>query len=373
MRIIITGGGTGGHIYPALAIAKGLQNKIREAEILYVGTKKGLEAEIVPKAGLPFQTISVEGLSRPFSYRTLASVFKACKGCWEGWHILRAFRPHVVIGTGGYVCGPLVFAAATLGIPTLLHEQNAVPGLTNRILARLVDGICVTFEDSLKYFPAKEKVHLTGLPVRQEIMGMERLTGIKALGLSANKTTIVVTGGSRGARSLNLAMSRAYGKLLQRDQVQFYHITGPGGYEEMLSFLAQENISLDGRENLRIVPYLYEMEYALAAADIIVGRAGASFLSEIMLRGLPSVLVPYPYAAANHQEYNARSLEKKGAAKMVLDQELEQGKLFTALEEIINNVSLRAEMAEAAKGMGKINALDEITQLIVGISKPEQR
>lgn len=373
VRIIITGGGTGGHIYPALAIAKGLQNKVPGVDVLYVGTKKGLEADIVPKTGQPFQTINVEGLYRPFSLRTLFSLLKAVKGSWDGRKILRDFKPHVVIGTGGYVCGPLVFSAASLGIPTLIHEQNAFPGLTNRILARFARHVCVTFEDSMKYFPRRKNISITGLPVREEIISRKRLIGLTNLGLPEDKLTVVVTGGSRGARSLNYAMGRVYQRFQDDNNIQFYHITGQTGYQESLSFYEKNSIDVSKHDRIKIVPYLYQMEDALASADIIIGRAGASFLSEIMVKGIPSILVPYPYAAANHQEHNARAMEKRGAAKVILDQELGEEKLLSVLETIINDATSRSQMGAAAKEMGKVNALDDIIKIIVGISKSNQR
>ncbi|MEL7565377.1 MAG: undecaprenyldiphospho-muramoylpentapeptide beta-N-acetylglucosaminyltransferase [Dehalobacterium sp.] len=368
MRIIITGGGTGGHIYPALAIAKGLQNKVPGVDVLYVGTKNGLEADIVPKSGLFFKTIDVEGLNRPFSHRTLFSLLKAAKGTWEGRKILRSFKPDVVIGTGGYVCGPLVFSASTLGISTLIHEQNAFPGLTNRILARFVRHICVTFEDSLKYFPCKKNISITGLPVREEIISRKHLAGLTNLSLSKDKLTVVITGGSRGARSLNFAMGSVYQRFWNDKSIQFYHITGQTGYQESLSFYKENGLEVLHHDRIKMVPYLYQMEDALAAADIIIGRAGASFLSEVMVKGIPSILVPYPFAAANHQEHNARAMEKRGAAKVILDHELEEGKLLSVLETIINDVTLRSRMGVAAKEMGKANALEDIIKIIVGIS-----
>lgn len=373
MRIIITGGGTGGHIYPALAIAKGLQSKIAGADILYVGTKKGLEADIVPKAGLPFQTIDVEGFSRPFSHRTLVSAGKAVKGSWEGRRILHRYKPHVVIGTGGYVCGPLVLAAASSGIPTLIHEQNAFPGLTNRILARFVTHVCVTFEDSLKYFPRGKKISLTGLPVRPEILSADRSIARKNLSLAEDKLTVVITGGSRGARSLNYAMGAVYQKLQNEKKLQFYHITGQTGYGEALAFLKENGIKTAENPQIKMVPYLYQMEDALAAADMIIGRAGASFLSEVMVRGIPSILAPYPFAAANHQEHNARSMERRGAAKVISDQDLGEGKLLSVLETIIADAPLRVQMGAAAREMGRINALDHMIKIIVGISEANQR
>lgn len=367
--MIITGGGTGGHIYPALAIAQGLLKKVPGTDILYVGTTKGLEADIVPKSGLPFRTIDVEGLSRPISHRTFISLLKAAKGSLGGMSILRSFKPHVVVGTGGYVCGPLVLAAAVLGIPTLIHEQNAFPGLTNRILSRFTKQVCVTFEDSIKYFPRQRNISLTGLPVREEILMAERPASLKNLGLAEDKLTVVITGGSRGARSLNYAMGEVYREYHTKENVQFYHITGQTGYKESLSYFEENKIDIQKNPRIKIVPYLYEMEDALAAADLIIGRAGASFLSEIMVRGIPSILIPYPFAAGNHQEHNARAMEKRGAAQVVLDQDLKGGKLLAVLGTIINNTLLLKQMGKAAKEMGKENALDDIIKTIVGISK----
>lgn len=373
VRIIITGGGTGGHIYPALAIAEGLRKEIPGVDILYIGTKNGLEADLVPKTGFAFKTIDVEGLHRPFSHRTVLSVLKAMKGSLDGRKIISYFKPDVVIGTGGYVCGPVVFSAASFGIPTLIHEQNAFPGLTNRILSRFVGHICVTFEDSIKYFPKKKNISITGLPVREDIISREAKMGLKNLGLANHKLTVVITGGSRGARSLNYGMSAVYQRFLNDQSIQFYHITGQRGYQESLSFYQENKLDIAKSDQIRIVPYLYQMEDALAAADIIIGRAGASFLAEIMVKGIPSILVPYPYAAANHQVYNARAMEKRGAAKVILDHELEEGKLLPVLEEIKNDVVLRSQMGAKTKEMGKVNALEDIIKIVVAISKSNQR
>ncbi|MGI6711636.1 MAG: undecaprenyldiphospho-muramoylpentapeptide beta-N-acetylglucosaminyltransferase [Bacillota bacterium] len=368
LRVIITGGGTGGHIYPALAIAKGLKESFDSTEILYVGTNKGLEADIVPKSGLAFTTVCVEGFTRPISVKTISSVFKALKGCWESLNVVRAYKPHVVVGTGGYVCGPVVLAAALLGIPTVIHEQNAIPGFTNRILSRFADRVCVTFEDSIKYFSKKEGIQLTGLPVRPEIISMDQKTGIQSLGLSEDKITVVITGGSRGARSINMGAEKVLCAFFNRKDIQVVHVTGHDGFDDTLSTMKKNGIVPGKGSNIIVVPYLYQIEHALAAADIIVGRAGASFLSEIMVRGIPSILIPYPYAANNHQEYNARSLVCHGAAKMILDKNLTGNILLKTLEEMIADVPLRKRMAGAAKEMGKINALNEIIDIIAGIS-----
>jgi len=369
LRVIITGGGTGGHIYPALAIAQGLRERLNDAEILYVGTKTGLEAEIVPKFGFPFKTVSVEGFSRPIRPRTMGSVLKAVKGSWESFALVRGFKPDTVIGTGGYVCGPVVLAAALSGVTTVIHEQNAFPGLTNRVLGRFVDKVCVTFEDSIKFFPKRKRVYLTGLPVRPEIISMDREKGINALGLSEGKKTIVIMGGSRGAKSINRAITEIVDHLKQREDIQVFHIAGHAGYEETVSLLEKKDIFPGRGSRFVVVPYLHHMEYALAAADVIVGRAGASFLSEIMVKGIPAILIPYPYAAANHQEFNARSLAQRGAARVILETNLSPDRLFKELEDILDDGMLRTKMAEAAIKLGNVNALNEILDIIIGTGK----
>jgi len=207
MRVLVTGGGTGGHVYPALAIARGIREQHPEAEILFVGTSKGIEADIVPREGFAFRTVSVEGLPRKkMSPKTLGTVFKAVKGTFQAYRILKEFKPSVVVGTGGYVCFPVVMTASLLVVPTLIHEQNAFPGLTNRLLAERVTKVALTFPESEKYFGPGADIVLTGLPVRPEVRRAERERGIAAFGLDPDRFTILVTGGSQGARSINRAM-----------------------------------------------------------------------------------------------------------------------------------------------------------------------
>lgn len=368
MRIIITGGGTGGHIYPALAIAKGIQGRWPEAEILYLGTAQGLEADIVPKAGINFQEITVQGFARPFSWRTVRSGLIAVRGICQAMHRLRQFKPDLVVGTGGYVCGPVVLAAFLQGVPTVIHEQNAMPGITNKLLARFADAVCVSFAEAIPHFANQKKIHLTGLPVRAEIGQAQRGLALTALGLKEERTTIVVTGGSRGARKINQAVVDALPEFIHRTDLQFYHITGPKEFADTVAALRAKGIEAEKLDNLRVVPYLYGMENALAAADLIIGRAGASFLAEVMLRGIPAILVPYPFAAANHQFFNARALATKGAALVITDQELTGEKLVGVLTALTAETSRRLAMAKAAKELGRKNALNDILDVIFEIS-----
>lgn len=362
MRVILTGGGTGGHIYPALAIAKGLLARDPETEILYVGIRDGMEARLVPEAGIEFAGISGKGLPRRLSLDTIKVIGKSFKALWETKKVLRQFHPDLVVGTGGYVSGPVVLTAALFNIPTLLHEQNAMPGITNRILARFVRRVMVTFPESMDRFGVKKKLELVGLPVRPEIGHVSRNVGAKKFKLRPDRLTFLVTGGSRGAQTLNQAMIEVLAHLAQRPDIQVIWATGEKTYTQTLEGLKERAISW-ARPEWRVLEYLSDMPEALACADIFIGRAGAASLAELMITGIPSLLIPYPYAAENHQEHNAQAIVQAGAAKMILDSELDGGRLWKEVESLISQPSLLSEMKAAAKSLAQPKALDKIVDL----------
>lgn len=364
MRILLAGGGTGGHIYPALAIAERLKELHPECEILYVGTEKGLESRIVPQRGIPFRTVAVEGLPRKLSPALLKAIGKAAGGCVEAKKIVKQFRPDLVIGTGGYVCGPVVLAAWMAGIRTMIHEQNAFPGVTNKILARFASVTMVNFQAAEQYFVHKKRIYVTGLPVRQEVLRTEKKAGLDYLGFSADKITLLISGGSRGARSINRAMAKAYPDLVKLDDLQILHLTGTLDYQDTLDAIAAEGIDLQAYPQVLVKPYLDEMQYGLAAADFCVCRAGATFLAELTACGLPGILIPYPYAAENHQEYNAKALVDQHAAVMILDKELTGKRLYQNIMELYQQPEKRKQMAAHARNAGKRDSLDQIIQLI---------
>ncbi|OPZ75371.1 MAG: UDP-N-acetylglucosamine--N-acetylmuramyl-(pentapeptide) pyrophosphoryl-undecaprenol N-acetylglucosamine transferase [Firmicutes bacterium ADurb.Bin456] len=364
MRFIVSGGGTGGHIYPALAIARGLQNRYPGAEILYVGTSGGMEGDIVPRAGLPFRGIPAAGLRRKLSLHNLLVFWRAGHGFLQASGVIRKYRPSVVIGTGGYVCGPVVLAAALKGIPTLIHEQNALPGITNRILARFSSKVAVTFADSAIFFPHKEKTVLTGLPVRPEVLSADREEGLKKLDYQVNRFLLLAFGGSRGARSVNQAMLGVLKKYAGDPRLNVLLVTGKDGYEDFLRDCSKESIDLAKTGNIKVSPYLYNMQDALAAADLVISRAGAATLAELTALGIPSILIPYPYASENHQEFNARALEKEGAAQVVLDRDLNGELLCHKVETLLKKPDLLSQMAEASKRMGKQRALQDIIDCV---------
>ncbi len=364
MRILLSGGGTGGHIYPALAIAERLKALHPECEILYVGTEKGLENRIVPQRGIPFKTIAVEGLPRKISPAMWRALKKAAGGCAEAKKIVKQFRPDLVIGTGGYVCGPVVLAAYLTGVPTMIHEQNAFPGLTNKVLARFARVIMVNFQAAEQYFVHKDRIKVTGLPVRQEVLCTDKKAGLEYFGFSDKKTTLLISGGSRGARSINRAMAKAYPDLIKLNDLQIIHLTGAVDYQDTLDVIAAEGIKLEDYPQIIVKPYLDEMQYGLAAADFCVGRAGATFLAELTACGLPGILIPYPYAAENHQEYNAKALVDQDAAVMILDKELTGSRLCQNIKELYQNLDKRDRMAVNARNAGKRDSLDQIVRLI---------
>lgn len=363
MRIIISGGGTGGHIYPAITIARAIAG-LTECEILFVGTKTGLEADIVPKEGFQFATVEAGGLERRLTLANVGALFRAAGGLFQSLTLIRRFRPDLVIGTGGYVCGPVLLTASLLGVPTIIQEQNVIPGVTNRILARFVRKIAVGYQEAGQFFGAgRDKVVVTGNPVRPDVLTATRRQGLDAFALSADRLTLLVAGGSRGARTINTAMVEVHRRFAGRGDLQILHVTGQNEYNNIVGLIREAGIDVEKTGNITVVPYLYNMPEALAAADLAVFRAGAIGLAELTARGVPAVLVPYPYAAENHQEHNARVLENLGAAIVIRDAELSGERLADTVERLISDKAALAAMAEASRGLGRPEAAAAIARL----------
>lgn len=360
MRFVVAGGGTGGHIYPALAIARGLQQRYPNCEIMYIGTGRGLEADIVPKAGYDFHAVRAVGIKRSLTLQNLKVPLEAMAGYRESRKLISDFAPRVVIGTGGYVCGPVLLAAFRLKIATFIHEQNALPGVTNRILSRVVDRVAVTFQDSLAYFPARARPYLTGLPVRPEILSADRTKAREKFGIAAEEMMVLSFGGSQGARSINRAVAEAINSLSALPGLKMLHVTGSGQHRDFLEILGKDAGPGSLPDNINIMPYMYDMPEALAAADLVISRAGAATLAEITARGLPSVLIPFPYATGNHQEYNAKALVSRGAAELVRDSELNGTTLVGIMKRLLQNRQELMKMAGSSRGLGKPRALDDI-------------
>lgn len=367
-RVIISGGGTGGHIYPAITIDRAIA-EIEPTEFLYVGSKTGLENTLIPKEGLPFVTLDVRGLERKLSFRNFITLGKTAASLIKAEAIIHRFKPDVVIGTGGFVCGPVLLAASLSGIPTLVQEQNVIPGVTNTILSKFVNRIALGYREAAGRFKNKDVLVYTGNPVRQDILTVSREEGRGALGLEPDKFTLLVAGGSRGARSINTAMIEVHKYFKDIDDIQILHITGDHEYDRVIKQL--DGIDRKGRygQGSRIIPYLHDMPAALAAADLAVYRAGAVGLAELAVRGVPSILIPYPYAAEDHQRYNAQALVMCGAAKMILDKMLTGRDLLEEILHLKENPKALENMTKASKSMGKPQAARAIAELALSIAR----
>lgn len=361
MKVLLSGGGTGGHIYPALALIDYIKEQHPETEFLYVGTKKGLESKIVPDKDIPFETIEIQGFRRTLSMDNVKTVTLFIKGIKESKKIIKEFKPDIVIGTGGYVCAPIVYAAHKLKIPTLIHEQNSVAGMTNKFLSRYVDKIGICFPDVATDFP-KEKVVLVGNPRAQEVANVGKSDVLMEYGLEPSKKTVVIFGGSRGALTINNGMKEAL-PLFEKEGYQTLYASGNLYYDEV-SQLA-ENMTCS---HVKVVPYIKNMEHVLANVDLVVGRAGATSLAEITALGLPSILIPSPNVTNDHQTKNANSLVQVNAAKMIRDSELTGAVLVKEVNGIMNNNDVRQEMAKASKEQGIPDASQRIYQLIESLT-----
>jgi UDP-N-acetylglucosamine--N-acetylmuramyl-(pentapeptide) pyrophosphoryl-undecaprenol N-acetylglucosamine transferase len=367
MRVVLTGGGTGGHIYPALAVGRELKIRFTDCELLYIGTHKGLESSIVPQQGIPFEPIDITGFRRSLSWENVRTVIRFWQGVRRSKALLRKFQPDAVVGTGGYVCGPVVYAASRLGIPTLIHEQNVVPGLTNKFLSRFVDAVAVSFRESVPYFSQCRSVEHAGNPCATAVIGADRSRGFASLGLAPDTPFVLAVGGSRGAKALNEAMIGIVPSLAKLPGVHFVFVTGERFHEETLSKIKRLSPVAGGR--VHVLPYVLNMPEVLAAASLVVSRAGASSIAEITSIGVPSILVPSPNVTNNHQEPNARSLADAGAGELILERDLSGESLFASVSAIMNDPVRRESMALAARGLGMPGAAQTIGEQLTRIMR----
>ncbi len=352
VRVLLAGGGTGGHVFPALALADALRRHAPETEILFVGTERGMERHAVPQAGYPIRMISVIGLRRQVSWEWFRFPFALNHSLRETRRLFRAFRPHLVIGTGGYVSGPVGVMAGWFGVPLVIQEQNSYPGITTRLLAWLADQVHLTFPESERFFLRKRNLQVSGNPTRSEIGSVGRTEARKRLGFAQDKPTLCVIGGSQGAHSINVALSEALDRLTASG-IQVLWQTGERDYE----WASQTAARCEGA--VRAQGFV-DMPTALGAADLVLCRAGAMTLAEITRCGLPAILVPYPYATANHQEHNARSLVEAGAAELILDRELSGDLLTEKVSALLKNTERLARMRRTSRSLGRPMAAQEI-------------
>jgi len=358
MKIVVSGGGTGGHIYPALALIREIREQTKDADFLYIGTKNGLESQLVPREKIPFESIHITGFKRKLSFENVKTIVRFLKGVTDSKKLLKKFKPDVVIGTGGYVCGPVVYAAAKLQIPTIIHEQNSVPGLTNKFLSRYVDKIAICFEDAREFFP-RQKVVFTGNPRASEVIGQDGIKGRISQGLSLKLPTVLIFGGSRGARPINEAVVKSLSDLGKKPY-QVLYVTGDVHYEDV-----KKEVELVGNpKNVVIKPFIHNMPEVLAGVDLVVSRAGATTLAELTSLGVPSILIPSPYVTNNHQEKNARSLSSKGAAELLLEKDLNSKSLVKAIDTILMDQAKLTEMKTKAKKMGVPDSAERLFRVM---------
>lgn len=369
-KILIATGGTGGHINPALAVAGYIRENYPQAQILFVGTAVKMEAQLVPAAGYDFKTIDIQGFSRDLTpsgiKQNVATVIKLVKSSSQAKKIIKEFGPDVVLGFGGYVGGPVLRTACKLGIPTAIHEQNAFPGVTNKALAKLVDKVMLTAPEAEKYMQPKNPCVVTGLPVRGELINANREFSRAELGVD-ERPVILSMGGSLGARVINNAVTQLIEERYERKDCYFLHATGKAGVGMFDVIEKEKNISLKENKHIMLREYINDMHRCMAAADLVICRAGASSLSEIQAMGKPSILVPYPYAAENHQYYNAMELVKNNAAILIEEKDFTGERLIKEIDALLADRKRLEELGANAKKMAIYDATERIVSCICEI------
>lgn len=369
-KILFATGGTGGHINPALAVAGYIRENYPKAEILFVGTADRMEAQLVPAAGYDFKTIEIQGFSRELNFEGLKHNIKTVnllfKSEGQAKKIIEDFKPDVVIGFGGYVSGPVLSVAARMGIPTAVHEQNAFPGVTNKNLAKKVDVVMLTAPEAEKLLKPKNPCVVTGLPIRGEIISANKEFARAEMKLDS-RPLILSMGGSLGARAINEAVKYLILHRFEKKDCYYLHATGKAG-ASMIDDIGKD-VDLNANPQIMLREYINDMDRCLAAADLVVCRAGASSLSEIQALGKPSILVPYPYAAENHQYYNAKTMSDRDAAILIEEKDFMGERLLSEVEKLLSKPERLKKMGENARAMAILDASQRITECVCKIVK----
>jgi len=355
---LIAGGGTGGHIYPAIATIEALSEK-GQFDFLFVGGKRGIEMSLIPKHGVAMRSIWISGFQRYFTLKNLLFPLKLLVSLVQSWKIVTEFNPSVVVGTGGYVAGPVLYVAAKLGFPVLIQEQDVLPGVTTRLLKKQAKRICLAFEGAKKYFEdCLEKTVVTGNPVRKSLKTKSKSDALQRWGFSPDKPVLFVFGGSQGSRAINQAMAEILPQLINDYGIQLLWQAGEKEYPK----ISELEINNDA---VKIIPFVHEMEDAYSAADFIVSRAGAITLAELAMAQKPVVLVPYPFAAGKHQEHNARFIEQEGAAIVIIEHEGWSQQLLTVLIRLQGDRLLQDQMANSWKKLARPYAAGQVADEII--------
>jgi UDP-N-acetylglucosamine--N-acetylmuramyl-(pentapeptide) pyrophosphoryl-undecaprenol N-acetylglucosamine transferase len=368
MNVLLTGGGTGGHVYPALAVAEALRDRAPGSRVLFVGSRSGMEASLVPASGIPFAGLRVQPPRSQRLDRTALALLTGAGSLVDALGLLLRFRPDVVVATGGVAAAPAVLAGWALRVPVVVLEGNVVPGRANRLLARFCREVCVAWEETAAHFPGRA-VTVTGLPVRREVYAAQRAEGIRHFRLDPARRTVVVLGGSQGAAPLNRAVEEAVARLGGRPDLQVLHQVGrgwEGGGEEQARYEAREA----GRVLYVRVPYLDRIGLAYACADLVVSRCGATAIAEIAAAGRPAILVPYRYAAGGHQEDNARPLVRAGAAVLLRDGDLGGEVLAREIGALLDTPGRLTAMAACARSLGRPHAAARVLDILFALGRP---
>ena len=360
MKVIMTGGGTGGHIYPAIAIADKIRSEHPDAEILFVGTQKGLEKDLVPKNGYPISFVTVSGFHRKQIWKNVGTARDLMKGLREAKAILKEFQPDVVIGTGGYVCGPVVRTAHKMGIPCYIHEQNAFPGVTNKMLEQHVNKVFLSFEEAGKYFKQPEKHVVVGNPIRGSFFAAETGDLRAKLGIEEGDFAVLSFGGSLGAGKINEAMAEAIHTFNGVKGMKVFFGTGKRYYDEICKAISESGLEL--KDNIKVMPYIDNMNEYLNACDVVISRAGALTISEITACGKASILIPSPNVTGNHQFHNAKVVADKGGAILLEEKDLTADALVKAILELKNHPEALKRMEQASRDAGRTDSADMIYQ-----------
>ncbi len=360
LKVIISGGGTGGHIYPGISLACEIKGRNINNDILFVGTERGLESKLIPREGFEIKKIKAQGIKRKICFENLTAIVIFLISLFQSYKILKNYKPDIVIGTGGYVSGSVVLMAAILGIPTFVHEQNVIPGITNKFLSRITRATFLSFNQSKEYFNSKAKLIFTGNPLRFKNIKQGTDKDYKKFNLDSSRKTILVLGGSKGAASINRAVLGGINliKKVIKNGWQVLLISGQDDYDSVKKTM-KENHKIFSVES-----YLHDIEKAYSLADLIICRAGATTLAEIAAYGLPAILIPYPYATHNHQEVNARIFIREGAAILILEKDLSDKKLAQVLLDIVKDKNRLEMMARKSKELGNENSAKKIVDYI---------
>jgi UDP-N-acetylglucosamine--N-acetylmuramyl-(pentapeptide) pyrophosphoryl-undecaprenol N-acetylglucosamine transferase len=360
LKFILSGGGTGGHIYPAIAIANELKSRFPNAEFLFVGAKDKMEMQKVPQAGYKIEGLWIAGLQRKLTLQNMMFPFKLISSLWKSRQIINKFKPDVVIGTGGFASGPLLQVANGRNIPTLVQEQNSFPGITNKLLSKKANKICVAYESLERFFP-KEKIVLTGNPVREDLLNIDtkKDEAIAHFNLDSTKKTLLILGGSLGARKINQLVEKEIYNIVGKD-IQIIWQCG--------KFYVNEYKHFSDGKNVQVLDFIDRMDLVYAAADFVISRAGASSVSELCLVGKPTIFIPSPNVAEDHQTKNAKAIVDKKGAVMIKESELENT-FDTVFSNLISDENLQKELSQNIKNLAKPNATKDIVEEIIKLIK----